>query len=287
MRSTHGDPLADWLADVLPGSTPDLRPLTGGYRNTTLLLTRAGHRWVLRRYRHDNRAAVEAALAERLDGIVPVPRVLAADLDGTASGMPTLLLEHVEGTPGHLATGFASAAGRTLAAIGTITFDRPGTLDTPDLAPAPDGMPGDLAAFVAECVRSPNIALTTAERDGLVDLARRWSPLIPHGDARLVHSDYNPKNLLVRGAHVTAVLDWEFAFSGSPLTDVGNMLRFAGPRFAEEFVAGYRDAGGTLPDDWRAVSRALDLFALAELLTRDETSPITEAVTGLVRELIS
>ena len=96
------------------------------------------------------------------------------------------------------------------------------------------------------------------------------------GRARqLVHSDYNGKNLLAVGGDgrwsISAVLDWEFAFSGSPLTDVGNMLRFrAGgpPGFAGGFVAGYRDAGGQLPERWREISEALDLYALADFLTR-------------------
>jgi len=47
--------------------------------------------------------------------------------------------------------------------------------------------------------------------------------------AVLVHADYNGKNLLMQSTHegwqVAAVLDWEFAFAGSPLFDTGNFLR--------------------------------------------------------------
>ncbi|TDP97868.1 phosphotransferase family protein [Labedaea rhizosphaerae] len=281
--------LNDWLATVLPGPAPHIQPLAGGYRNTTLLLTRDNQRWVVRRHRHGNRAAVEVAIAQRVAGIVPVPAVLAADLDGSASGIPTLLLDYIDGRPPHHA---CADAGRKLAAIGTVTFDHPGTFDrpgapdTPDLVPSPDGMPGSLPEFVAECMRSPHVRLTTPERDALIRLAERWSPLIPRDAAHLVHSDYNPKNLLVRNATVVAVLDWEFAYSGSPLADVGNMLRFAEEPEHTEFLRGYREIA-ELPDDWRAISKALDLFALAELLTREETNPVTEAVTGLVRKMIS
>ena len=44
----------------------------------------------------------------------------------------------------------------------------------------------------------------------------------------LVHADFNPKNLLVDPATggVTGVLDWEFAYAGAPLGDLGNLLRF-------------------------------------------------------------
>ena len=44
----------------------------------------------------------------------------------------------------------------------------------------------------------------------------------------LVHSDLNPKNVLVDPdtLEVTGVLDWEFAHAGHPWTDLGNLLRF-------------------------------------------------------------
>ena len=71
------------------------------------------------------------------------------------------------------------------------------------------------------------------------------------------------------GWRVVAVLDWEYAFSSSPLYDVGNMLRFPRPPgFEEAFLAGFRDNGGELPPDWRRLSRALDLYSLADFLTR-------------------
>jgi aminoglycoside phosphotransferase (APT) family kinase protein len=51
----------------------------------------------------------------------------------------------------------------------------------------------------------------------------------------------------IRRWSISAVLDWEFAFSGSPPVDVGNMLRFREEQpdgFAAGFIAGYREAGG-------------------------------------------
>jgi aminoglycoside phosphotransferase (APT) family kinase protein len=95
------------------------------------------------------------------------------------------------------------------------------------------------------------------------------------GARQLVHADYNAKNLLVTagtgGWSVSAVLDWEFACSGSPLADIGNMLRFGEQipaPFADSFIAGYVAAGGELPARWRELSAALDLYALADFLTR-------------------
>jgi hypothetical protein len=49
------------------------------------------------------------------------------------------------------------------------------------------------------------------------------------------------------------------------------MLRFPGAYpagFGDGFIVGYRRAGGQLPPDWRELSQALDLYALADFLTR-------------------
>ena len=49
-------------------------------------------------------------------------------------------------------------------------------------------------------------------------------------EARLVHGDFGAANILVRqvqGAwQVAAVIDWEFAFAGTPLFDLGHFLRY-------------------------------------------------------------
>ena len=109
-----------------------------------------------------------------------------------------------------------------------------------------------------------------------------------------MHADYNPKNLLAvrRGGPwaISAVLDWEFAFSGSPLADIGNMLR---PRpavpadFTAGFIAGYREAAGRLPPDWREISEALDLYALADFLTRPPDHRYSGQAVALIRARLS
>ncbi len=65
----------------------------------------------------------------------------------------------------------------------------------------------------------------------------------------LVHGDFGGRNLIVRqvaGRWVAAaVLDWEFALSGSPLADVGHFLRgVAAPGFFGETVRAFP------PDLW-------------------------------------
>lgn len=90
-------------------------------------------------------------------------------------------------------------------------------------------------------------------RDELWRVVERTSPMLEAIDDRcaLVHADYKRSNILmqhsVAGWQVGAVLDWEFAFAGPPLIDVGLFLR-AGQAlpdgFREEFASGYQGAGG-------------------------------------------
>jgi aminoglycoside phosphotransferase (APT) family kinase protein len=92
-----------------------------------------------------------------------------------------------------------------------------------------------------------------------------------------VHADFNPKNLLVDPATggVTGVLDWEFAYAGAPLADVGNLLRFETDRdFTAAVAEGYADRAPDVPADWVDVARALDLFALLDLAGRGTADPV-------------
>jgi fructokinase len=283
-------PSHDWLSrEALPGSRiHHARALSGGYSNANILLvTGTGDRYILRRYLHGNTCAVEVALAGLLVGIVPVPDVLAADPDGSATGRPVMVSRFM---PGHLvseilpglaprdAEALGRSAGAALAAIGTVTFPRPGFFKMPGLIPDGIEPTSGLPDFIDRCLCTGNAhhALTPVEQQALRRHAAEVAPALGavRGSRQLVHSDFNPKNLLaaVRNGSwtVTAVLDWEFAFSSTPLFDVGNMLRFRGelhPAFADGFIAEY-DAVGTLPENWREISHGLDLFALTDLLTR-------------------
>jgi aminoglycoside phosphotransferase (APT) family kinase protein len=302
-----------WLGQVLPGQTvTSATLLSGGYSNENILVTTSSGRYVLRRYRRGSglaaarTCAVEAALAARLAGAaVPVPEVIAADA-AAAAGEPLLLARHVAGIlvseaiagDAGSATVIGEAAGRVLAAVGSVRFSRGGMFTGPDLVPSAAGVPGNLPEFVDDCLRTGNAAhaLSPAEIGRLKLLAAEAGPLAAAaaGSSQLVHADYNAKNLLaVRRSgrwSVTAVLDWEFAFSGSPLVDIGNMLRFSDrypPGFAGGFIASYREAGGLLPAGWRKISEALDLYALADFLTRPPGHPYFAKAVSLIRSRLA
>ncbi|HEY2549207.1 MAG TPA: phosphotransferase [Streptosporangiaceae bacterium] len=298
--------VSDWLGLALGGQkAAGCEPLPGGFVNDNrVITTSAGEQFVLRRYLRANRCAVEAALARRLQAVVPVPEVIAADPDGRDAGEPVLLARFVTGLPlGHALAdacrddqaGLGRLVGAALASIGTVRFACPGEFTGQDLVPDATGWPASLPAFVDRCLadgRAGRVLLSAAERDALRELAASAAVLADEvaADSQLVHADFNPKNLLVSagpdGWAVSAVLDWEFAFSGSQLIDIGNMLRFGEdvPRaFGAGFVAGFRDAGGDLPERWREISEALDLYALAEFLTRPPEHEFALKAVGQLR----
>ncbi|WP_435061021.1 phosphotransferase family protein [Amycolatopsis thermoflava] len=268
-------PHVEWLDELGLGGLP-LRQLSGGYRGAVWSLD---DRYVLK---VGGRPAVDAAVARLVPGIAP--EVIAVTEDASVSafvpgtGVEVLLVE----LPGTEVREVGLAAGRALARIGEVRLGRPGWFLDGSLRLGE--MPGDLAGFVTACLarRHPGWPLTDADLRGLLARAREWAPLVPHGEARLVHSDFNPKNLIAardgNGWRVT-VLDWEFAHSGSPLTDLGNVLRFGDTPFTDGVLDGF----GPCPAGWREAARALDLFALADFLTRPPREPLASRLLGVLR----
>lgn len=269
------------------------QPLGDGLRNANfkLRLDPAPETVVLRMYEHDaSLCQKEIDLMRLVGGAVPVPEVIHAEPRGWEDLPPFTLTRWVEGISfrdlkhGGDAEGIAQAAhsaGETLAAIGRFTFLKPGWIAPgpavgPPLLEGADPMP----RFADRCLASDNLQRRVPAElcDGTHALMWSEAPRLASlaGDAGLVHGDFNQRNLLVRRAGgrwtVAAVLDWEFAVSGSPLTDLGNFLRYeraARPAAEPHFAAGYLRAGGRLPEDWRRLARLVDLVAICESLTHD------------------
>ena len=82
------------------------------------------------------------------------------------------------------------------------------------------------------------------------------------------------------------ILDWECAFTGSPLFDVALFLRYERPEqpVAEpSFSRGFLDRGGRLCDDWKDAIRVVDLESLCRSLTAEYLPPdIEREIVGLV-----
>ncbi|HEV7656605.1 MAG TPA: phosphotransferase [Mycobacteriales bacterium] len=277
-------------------------PLSGGYSGETFLVTGAAEQAVLRLYaRQPSRAAIDQALLERLRGLLPVPRVLEAVTVPDRAGRPPFLL--LEALPGDrldmvlpaadepLRRRLGEAVAGVLTLLATERMPRAGMFLDAGLDPVPfPAGAGDQAGFLAANRDAPFFAdLSTGDYEALRSVARRAAMAAARSSRiALVHADFNPKNLLVDPATggVTGVLDWEFAYAGAPLGDLGNLLRFEeDPVFAGAVAAAYVDRAPDVPADWLETARALDLYALIDLSARDTKDTDNPVVAG-ARELL-
>ncbi|MGZ4580611.1 MAG: phosphotransferase family protein [Nocardioidaceae bacterium] len=279
-----------------------MRPLAGGFSGETFLAESAGERTVVRIYaqRGSSRGAaaveVDAAMLRLVRGLLPVPEVLEVRRPDPAAGTPALLVTSFlpgerldlllprldEGARRTVAAGLGAVLGR----LAQMPVLRPGFFVDGDLRVEPMAG-GDLVEFVRGHRASTALAAwDAAAYDGLLAVADRAQTLLDRVDrVTVVHSDFNPKNLLVDPdtLEVTGVLDWEFAHAGLPVTDLGNLLRFErDAAFAEGVVAAFRasvpDAGADVLD----LARAADLYALVDLAGRRGSHEVADRAHNLL-----
>jgi aminoglycoside phosphotransferase (APT) family kinase protein len=164
---------------------------------------------------------------------------------------------------------------------------RPGPFVDAELRIGDFGVDG-LPAYVEQ--RLPELGhLSPAEIDGLREVALEAQTLLDTVPRTcLVHSDLNPKNLVLdpETLALTGVLDWEFAHAGHPFTDLGNLLRFErDPAFTAAVLAAYAERRGTSPEAGLALARAADLWALVDLAARRSANPVAARADGLLRAI--
>jgi aminoglycoside phosphotransferase (APT) family kinase protein len=270
----------------------DLMPLAGGWSGQTFVAEAAGELSVVRIYppgrRDDAAPEIDAAVLRLVRGLVPVPDVLEVRRAVTAADQPGLLVtSFLPGERGDLllptldvvaATGLGRHLGELLADLSGMPTLKPGPFVDADLTigdfGVSDGLPGCVADHAQALGWEPDLLrrlLDVAERaQALLDGVRRTC---------LVHSDANPKNLLVDPAtlRVAGVLDWEFAHSGCPVSDLGNLLRFdRKPAYADAVLAAWCERRGTDPQETLELARAADLWALVDLAARRGQNPVAD-----------
>jgi len=283
--------------------------LDGGFSGETFLAEAAGERTVVRVYagrgaaRGPAAAESDAAVLRLVRGLLPVPEVLEVRRADDGAGTPALLVTSF--LPGErldllmprlgatARTTVGDRLGRVLGRLAQMPMVRAGELVDRDLQVRPWPFPGDLPGWVAG--HQDGLATWMAgEYDALLAVAEQAQQLLDGLDrACLVHSDMNPKNLLVDPAtlELTGLLDWEFAHAGLPVTDLGNLLRFdRDPAFADAVLAGYLASTGGLdgltdPGLLLDAARAADLWALVDLASRRGENPVTEQADALLRAI--
>lgn len=292
------------------GVTAGLRtytPLPGGLvnLNVAVALTTSPSAAVFRVYLRDREAAAkEAALLAHVRGLVRAPEVLAkGELELPVAGEPAerpwLLLSWVPGRALSEALGAldedglgraGSSVGGALARLHGCARPELGFLDASLDVPSPMGSLREtwrhyLGGLLREgpAVERLDATRRRALQDYVLQHADELEPL--EGRWSLLHADCKPTNVFVddSGA-LTGLLDWEFAWSGPPLFDLGQMLRTPLPATYEAaLLESYRKAGGLLPAGWRHAAHLLDLMNLVGFLAQEGTGTRqTQDVLGLL-----
>jgi aminoglycoside phosphotransferase (APT) family kinase protein len=223
-------------------AAPEVRQFPGGYSNLTYLVRAGGRELVLRRppfganIRGGHDMGREFRILRALEGHYPrAPRALAFCDDEAALGAPFYLMERVTGVilraappPDDSGPGASS-----MRRVGEAAIDTLAELHALDYRAAGLGELGRPEGYTARQVAGWTKRYGAARTDDCPDLAPLAAWLAANtpatGDAALIHNDFKHDNLVLDPAdlaRVVAVLDWEMATVGDPLTDLGTTLAY-------------------------------------------------------------
>ncbi|MFN7709933.1 MAG: GNAT family N-acetyltransferase [Holosporales bacterium] len=262
---------------------------------------------ILRVYLRDKDAAYrEQKLATLLRGTVPVPLTLYI---GKLEGHHFAITEFISGISlrDFLLSNASDAIGAIMSEVGMILskitaydFPKSGFLNK-DLEVV-ECESSDVIKFAQGCLNDKTVlfALDPSVIAEIKKAIEEHASLFPNDDDKhLVHGDFDPANILVDQINgswvVTGILDWEFAFSGSYLWDIANMLRYAHkmpPEFQNSFIDALQGNGIKLPNNWRTTIHLLNLSSLLDLLKRldpqrhpNRCADIRELIDHILSEL--
>ena len=283
--------LTEIIQPIFPGqSVIDFQLMTEGLINTNykIHVSNYDHPLLMRIYACDPDACQrETEIMSLIRGTVPVPEVIYSCTSNALIGRPYAILQWCEGVLLHKilteesksnANSAVYCAGEALAAIGAYAFDQSGFFGNGLTIKHP--FDDDATSFMRGCLQDSAVR----ERLGTA-LYERVSTFIKENatclkqtspEGRLVHGDFNSKNILVKQTkgqwHISAILDWEWAHAGTPLFDLGSMLRYQNKHLGMQsnFISGFYNAGGSLPPNWKQISTFIDLNNLLEFLTGAE-----------------
>jgi aminoglycoside phosphotransferase (APT) family kinase protein len=187
-------------------------------------------------------AALELAAAHGL----PVPQVLAADLDGTvAEGRLAVLATLLPGTSSVPGAPPSDERFRALGALAARVAAVP--LPGPPAALPQRTRPLSSVDFAALRAAEPPRPLLAAAEETLAELR------LPERPRVFVHGDLWQGNTLWDGDRLTGVVDWDCAGVGAAGIDLGSLrcdaALTAGREAAEAVLAGYEETSGEPADD--------------------------------------
>ncbi len=275
---------------LAPHSTERVQSLTllsDGCANANYKVSFGNNHSVLMRiYQREASSLVrEMSIHNIVQGVLPVADFLHFDSSCSIIPYPYAMMEWVPGTllrdflftaQGEAIESVMFDAGQHLNILRQMKLPIGGLFDADMQIRAFSETENDYQSFIVQMLEDPLVKTTLGKNlhHDLHDLVSKSSDLFPLiNEANLTHGDYDPANMLVHEVKgewkVAAILDWEFAHSGTYLTDIGLMLRYSHklPEYFEtSFIRGLQYAGNALPSDWKKQSRLMNLLCLLQLL---------------------
>ncbi|MET8151117.1 phosphotransferase family protein [Actinoplanes sp. NPDC049668] len=258
--------LAAWFAATVPGVADGplrARLIAGGRSNLTYEVTDGRATWIVRRpplghvlaTAHDMAREFRVMSALR-DTEVPVPGTYALCRDEAVLGAPFYVMERVAGTPYRYAAELRPLGAERTRAISIGLIDVLSILHEVDPAAIGLGDFGRPEGFLARQVRRWRKQLDASHSRDLPaadELHARLAAGVPAETAPgVVHGDYRLDNVLVDDHdRPVAVIDWEMATIGDPLTDLALLVVYQrlGTLLGGTVVADASSAAGFLNED--------------------------------------
>lgn len=212
-------------------------PITAGTTGQVFALDAAGGPLVLKLYRPDPEEPDSARREETIldvlrDTLMPVPRVVAMDRDGSQAGWPALLMTRLAGRK-RIKPRRADPWLKQMAALAARIHE----LEIDERSVPRYGLWG-----LSDPLDTPAWWRDKGAWRAAVELFR--GPM-PDGEPwRFIHRDFHPGNVLWQRGHVSAVVDWLHGCWGPPSADLGhcrlNLWIDNGPTAAQRFLDAYR-----------------------------------------------
>ena len=300
VRGLDLERLGVWFAAEIPGAGGELQAtlIAGGKSNLTYTVTDGTSTWVLRRpplghvlaTAHDM-AREHRVLSALRNTSVPVPAVYALCEDVDVIGAPFYVMEHCAGTPYRWVAELKALGAERTTAISARLVDvlvalhhvDPVAVGLTDFG-RPDGF---LARQVSRWKRQLD-ASYHRDLPAADELHAQLRADIPAESAvGIVHGDFRLDNVLVDADdHPTAVLDWEMATLGDPLTDLALMLTYQrlGDRIGASAITdaasapGFLDAQATIERYAAGSDRDLTRFGFYLALSAYKLAAIVEGI---------
>jgi aminoglycoside phosphotransferase (APT) family kinase protein len=230
--------LGTWLAAEVPGAGRELtaRLIAGGKSNLTYEVGDGTSFWIVRRpplghvlaTAHDMGREYRVMSALQTTE-VPVPRTYAFCADTDILGAPFYVMERVAGTPYRYATELAplgpertrTISERLVDTLASLHAVEPASVGLSDFGRAEGFLARQVSRWKKQLDASWSRPLPAAD-----ELHARLATDVPaESAAGIVHGDYRLDNVLTDDQdRPVAVIDWEMATLGDPLTDLALMV---------------------------------------------------------------